>query len=197
MRFISRDFHRVMPVLALSLLGLSLFGCEPSSAEVEGGEISSAAGPAASGPLSAMLGGYETVRRALLDDHLDGVAEAASSIGKSASELAEDFSAEAAGVPAEKVGELKPLLASISLASKELAQTEDLGAARKAFWALTEPLMKYRELAGSDDLRVAYCPMAGKSWLQPDGEIGNPYYGQSMATCGAFVEPEPAAGSDS
>jgi hypothetical protein len=29
--------------------------------------------------------------------------------------------------------------------------------------------------------------MAQKVWLQPKGEIGNPYYGQSMARCGEFV----------
>ena len=34
---------------------------------------------------------------------------------------------------------------------------------------------------------VAFCSMAQKVWLQPSGEIGNPYYGQSMAWCGKFV----------
>ena len=34
---------------------------------------------------------------------------------------------------------------------------------------------------------VAFCSMTQKVWLQPSGEIGNPYYGQSMARCGEFV----------
>jgi hypothetical protein len=29
--------------------------------------------------------------------------------------------------------------------------------------------------------------MAQQVWLQPKGEIGNPYYGQSMARCGEVV----------
>ena len=31
----------------------------------------------------------------------------------------------------------------------------------------------------------AYCPMHKRSWLQPDGEIGNPYGG--MPRCGEIV----------
>jgi hypothetical protein len=34
---------------------------------------------------------------------------------------------------------------------------------------------------------VVYCAMAEKVWIQPKGEIGNPYYGQSMARCGEVV----------
>jgi hypothetical protein len=35
-------------------------------------------------------------------------------------------------------------------------------------------------------VKVAYCPMVRKSWLQKDGTISNPYYGSSMQTCGEF-----------
>ena len=35
-------------------------------------------------------------------------------------------------------------------------------------------------------MRLAYCPMVNKPWLQKDKEIRNPYYGAAMLTCGSF-----------
>jgi len=34
------------------------------------------------------------------------------------------------------------------------------------------------------DVKVAYCPMARKYWLQKGEAIKNPFYGQSMSDCG-------------
>jgi hypothetical protein len=36
------------------------------------------------------------------------------------------------------------------------------------------------------DLRLAYCPMAKRSWLQRDDRLRNPYYGSAMLSCGEF-----------
>ena len=50
-------------------------------------------------------------------------------------------------------------------------------------------MVRYRAEVEGERPAVGYCPMAAKSWLQLDGEeIGNPYYGQSMASCGEVVE---------
>jgi hypothetical protein len=35
-------------------------------------------------------------------------------------------------------------------------------------------------------VKVAFCPMARKPWLQADATIVNPYYGKDMVTCGSF-----------
>lgn len=61
------------------------------------------------------------------------------------------------------------------------AQAEDIKALRDAFKPLSE------RAAGSglpQDVVVAYCPMIDARWLQKDGEIANPYYGEEMLTCG-------------
>jgi hypothetical protein len=34
------------------------------------------------------------------------------------------------------------------------------------------------------DLKIAYCPMVKKSWLQREEQVRNPYYGAQMLTCG-------------
>ena len=35
---------------------------------------------------------------------------------------------------------------------------------------------------------VAYCSMAKHSWLQPKGEIENPYFDASMRACGEVTQ---------
>lgn len=137
----------------------------------------------------AMIDRYEAIRLALLNDRLDGVPAEAEALAKGAGALAADFDAERAGVPAAAAEEAEALLPEVAVAAKAVAAAEDLKTARTAFAELTAPLLRYRELAGDTAVRVAYCPMAGKSWLQKDDEtIGNPYYGKSMAECGDFVE---------
>lgn len=137
----------------------------------------------------ALVTHYEEIRLALLNDTLDGVAAEAAALAEGARALAADFDAAKAGVPAEAAEEAEALLPKLATAGKAVAAAQDLEAARAAFGDLTEPMLRYRELAGDTDVKVVYCPMAGKAWLQKDGEtIGNPYYGQSMAECGTFQE---------
>jgi len=35
-------------------------------------------------------------------------------------------------------------------------------------------------------VKMAFCPMVMKPWLQADATITNPYYGKDMLTCGNF-----------
>jgi len=143
---------------------------------------------AADGAFATMTRHYETVRLALLNDTLDGVAESARAIEITARELAADFDPELAGVPAESAEDAAALLPDVAETAQALAAADDLKAARDALGELTKPLVRYQKLTGATDVLVAYCPMAKKAWLQKDDEtIGNPYYGQKMPGCGSFV----------
>lgn len=133
---------------------------------------------------SKVLGHYEAIRQALLADRTAGVAEQAKAIEKTARDLAARFAAERAGVPAAKAADTKALLPEIATAASRLATTKDLTAARAAFGDLSQPLVRWRELVTVPRPMVVYCPMVKKSWLQPAGAIGNPYYGGEMASCG-------------
>jgi len=125
---------------------------------------------------STVLGHYETIRLDLVQDKTEHVAESAQAILAAIVEAAEN-------------GEQPDALPKMRTAAENLAAAGDLKAARTAFFELTEPLLEYRKVVAPEAAsRVAYCPMADKSWIQPDGEIGNPFYGQSMATCGSFEE---------
>lgn len=131
------------------------------------------AGPAFSAPapsgFDAVLGHYEMTRKALVSDTVAGIPGHAAEIAKLAK-----------SAPAD-------LAPQIAEAAKKLSAAKDLKTARDAFYELSKPMVRWREAAGSKAHVVAYCSMTKRSWLQPKGEIGNPYYGKSMATCGEVV----------
>lgn len=131
---------------------------------------------------------YEAVRLALLSDSLDGVADHGREIEGIFEDLDGNWNPERAGVSVEKAEEAKALLPALSQAASQLAKVADIEAARTAFYEFSKPLVRFRAMATGDLPVVAYCPMAKRSWLQPEGELGNPYYGQSMATCGEVVD---------
>ena len=130
---------------------------------------------------------YEAIRVALLHDNTKGVAEHASAIVASVEELQTEFSANHAGVSQEGAAACQALLPEISKAAGRVAQASNISQTRDAFGELSKPMVRYREMVSGERPVVVYCSMAKKAWLQPEGEIGNPYYGQSMARCGDVV----------
>ena len=74
--------------------------------------------------------------------------------------------------------------AAIVKAAKAMEDAADLKTAREAFGALSDAVIAAGTAEGwkdIPDLRVAYCPMVKKSWLQKDDVIKNPYYGSGDA----------------
>lgn len=134
-----------------------------------------------------VLGHYETVRQALLHDSTDGVADAAGGIEQELEALGTGFTAGAAGIRADGAGELRSLLPAMRAAAAGLRSATTIEDAREAFGALSKAMVRYRRLVAEPEPVVAFCPMAQQVWLQPEGEIGNPYYGQGMARCGEIV----------
>lgn len=77
----------------------------------------------------------------------------------------------------------------IAAAARELQRAGDLKSARASFGRLSDAILAYADAtrtALGDGVKVAYCPMVKKSWLQKDGKIQNPYYGKEMPGCGEF-----------
>ena len=48
-------------------------------------------------------------------------------------------------------------------------------------------MIKLRATVSGTRPSVYYCPMVKKSWLQPKGDVGNPY-DKSMQMCGVLKE---------
>lgn len=123
--------------------------------------------PAFAGVADGLAAPYLHIQVVLANDSTDGVAEAARAIA-----------AEAAGMGEQA--------AAIGAAAEALAATTDLQSARDAFGPLSEALIVYGREVGFGELRLAYCPMVDKEWLQATSEIRNPFYGSMMLTCGEF-----------
>jgi hypothetical protein len=131
---------------------------------------------AASESLKAIVQSYITIQSQLASDKVEDVKGPARAIAAQAVILGKN------GPP-------------IAKAADALERAGDLAAAREAFGALTEAVLAAGKAEGWKDVegvRLAYCPMVQRSWLQKDPEIRNPYYGSSMLTCGEFKKLEVA-----
>ena len=136
----------------------------------------------------AVVEHYEPIRLALLGDSLDGVNDHGKAIATELRALEAEFSADKAGAEGDAVTVVREKLGEMIGAADALAAATTLEAARDAIYALTKPMVRWRQgVSAPDQPVVAYCPMYKRSWLQPKGdlEIGNPYGG--MPRCGEIV----------
>ncbi|HMF93482.1 MAG TPA: hypothetical protein VKE96_04275 [Vicinamibacterales bacterium] len=129
------------------------------------------AAPAPGGEMPrSIVDPYLKIQLALADDTVDGVKANAGAIATAATAL---------GAPAMK----------IDTAAVQLASATEIEDARAKFGTLSEAIDTYAgglKLKLPEGIRVAFCPMAEKPWLQEGASINNPYYGKSMQTCGSF-----------
>jgi hypothetical protein len=127
--------------------------------------------PKAGSPMSrAVLDPYLKIQEALAADSMDGVNAHAGEIATAATSL---------GAPAMK----------IDTTALQLASAAEIGDARDRFGALSDAIDNYMtglRLTAPEGVKVAFCPMVHKPWLQTDATINNPYFGKSMPTCGSF-----------
>ena len=124
-----------------------------------------------------LLGRYYLIQKSLVADSVTGVSQSAAEIAKISRQAAATGS----------VGKIQ-LLAISEVAAK--LNTADLKIARKEFGDLSERVIIYLKASGAirNPPYQFYCSMAKKSWLQPDKQTRNPYYGGSMLTCGELVQ---------
>jgi protein SCO1 len=136
-----------------------------------------AATPAAD--LSALMDPYVRIQQALNLGKADGVREHAREIATRAKALGPDAEA-------------------IRLAATAIDRPQAIADVRTAFGTLGDALISYakdRHATFGAGVKVAYCPMARKYWLQRGETIQNPYYGQTMSDCGRFVTDLPTVTS--
>jgi hypothetical protein len=135
--------------------------------------MSSPAAPAlAAEPLKSIVESYLQIHARLVLDKTDGVKPAATEIGKQA----------------ETMG---PGGAAIAKAAATVAAAKELKTAREAFGPLSDAVKAAVDASGPETakalgLKLAFCPMVNRSWLQKDDKIRNPYYGSAMLECGDF-----------
>jgi hypothetical protein len=124
---------------------------------------------------SSIMEPYLAIQTALADDNTDNVKMNAGNIVTAATAL---------GAPAMKIDQ-----AALQLAAAAEAEPPDIARVRDKFGLLSEALDAYMtglKLSGGEGVRVAWCPMVNKPWLQKGDALANPYYGKEMLTCGNF-----------
>ena len=120
--------------------------------------------------LKVVIEPYLRMQQALAQDSLEAVAAHARTIA----------------VEAAKLG---PRAEGVRAAAGRFAAA-DLASARAAFADLGDAIIPLAQNLGASvgvQVRKAYCPMAGKYWLQEGEKVQNPFYGSSMLECGRIL----------
>ena len=133
-----------------------------------GGVLAVGLGAAPSEAMKAVIAAYLDIQTQLAADTVENVAARARTIGEHASQMGQPGTA-------------------IAAAAAEVEKAIDLPAAREAFGALSDAVIAAAKADGWADvkaLKLAYCPMVKRSWLQAQETVQNPYYGKAMYTCG-------------
>lgn len=85
---------------------------------------------------------------------------------------------------------MKTLAGQLRKESALIAGSKDLSVQREKFAGLSEAMIGFAKLVklSSGPVYVDYCPMKKSSWLSAEKPIRNPYYGNSMLTCGRITD---------
>ncbi|MBV9618826.1 MAG: DUF3347 domain-containing protein [Verrucomicrobia bacterium] len=87
----------------------------------------------------------------------------------------------------DKLDDAKKAAADLGEEGVALSKSEKIATARAEFSKLSEHAIKLA--SGQSGYYIVNCPMVQKDWVQPVGQISNPYAGQSMPTCGVIRKP--------
>ncbi len=107
-------------------------------------------------------------------------------------ELAATQASEFLKIVASTDSEMLPTISrdALSKDALDISKTTDIKKQRLFFSTLSDQMFNLaKAMKLSDDtIYKAYCPMKKASWLSNNPSIKNPYYGNSMLTCGKVVE---------
>jgi hypothetical protein len=119
--------------------------------------------------MRALVASYLSIQTALASDKVEDVKAPARTLVTQAVALGKDG-------------------ADIAKAATAMEKAGDIAAARDALGPLSDAVIARVRAGGSTDaiadLRLGYCPMVKRSWIQRGEQVRNPYYGASMLTCG-------------
>jgi hypothetical protein len=87
-----------------------------------------------------------------------------------------------AALAADNLAEAKKAATDVGEEGAAIAKADSIIIARNEFATLSERAIKLA--SGQTGYYVVNCPMLKKDWVQPTGEISNPYAGRSMPNCG-------------
>jgi hypothetical protein len=122
--------------------------------------------------LTSIVTSYLEIHARLAADKMDGIKGAASAI-------------------VAKAGDMGDKGHALANAAKAVGEASDLKAARDAFGPLSDAVIAAAQSGTGSDLRgvkLGFCPMAKRSWVQKEEKVRNPYYGSAMLECGELKD---------
>ena len=141
--------------------------------------------------LEALYGAYFEVQKALSADQTPP-ADVAQAFASTAAELSRETDIPESG---------RKMIGDIAKNSEHLHHM-NLAGVRKAFKPISHAIVtlatQLRGVDAQQSFTHFFCPMVpagGGDWLQPGGELANPYFGSEMLHCGEKVSELPAKGT--
>lgn len=136
--------------------------------------------------LRPVVESYLAAQAQLADDDFEAARQSLSDLATRANEASPDGSRKA-------IGEWQRVASKLVGHARHGASSSNAADLRSAFEHLSMQLSELLRLFGNPldtPLQLAFCPMAfdarGAEWIQQDGPLQNPYYGQAMLRCGEF-----------
>ncbi len=87
-----------------------------------------------------------------------------------------------AALAADDLAAAQKAAASLADAGADISKSSSLTEARAAFAKLSGQAIKLA--SGQPGFFILHCPMLDKDWVQTSPNVGNPYAGKEMLTCG-------------
>jgi hypothetical protein len=131
-------------------------------------------------PLSPILNDYYGVKDALVAGDSKAAAAKAGDIVKAIDGV--DMKA----LPAKDHVAFMSLKEKLNFDARHISESTDISHQREHFIALSANMDAFAKKAhlSNDPIYEDYCPMKKAYWLSNGTDIKNPFYGQSMLTCG-------------
>ncbi len=132
------------------------------------------------GALSPILTAYYSVKDALITGDAKAVAAAAAQL------LQTINSVNKSTLPQKDQQAFKVLQDKLAFDSRHISESTDINHQREHFTSLSANLFTLAKQAhlSQQPIYEDYCPMKKAYWLSSDQAIKNPYFGNSMLTCG-------------
>ncbi len=142
--------------------------------------------PAFRAGLRPIVESYLEAQAQLARDDVDAARQSLSDLATRANEASPEGSRRA-------IREWQRIASKLVGHARHGASSNDTADLRNAFEHLSLQLSELLRVFGNPldaPLQLAFCPMAfdskGAEWIQQDGPLENPYYGQAMLRCGEF-----------
>jgi len=136
--------------------------------------------------LTTFTKSYIVLKDAFVDSDENEISKAVVEAEKALSEVSMK------GLNDKAMAKWHPALKNLKSLLKEIKSSSDLKKQRETFELLSDELIKTIKTFGiHNKVFVIHCPMFGgdgADWISTSKEVKNPYFGQSMLTCGDLKE---------